>query len=225
MDSIAIVNGDAFGLLEGLSDGFGQAAVVDYPWEFANGSRPGQREHENSEDWTMQDNDRLGAVLSEVRRVLAPGSWVFVFADDDVYPAFRRATERALEFRKTLIWDTERIGTGHYFRGRHQYILAATAGDTDRYVTDVPTVLEAPAKGREPGETGVYPTEKPASLYRQFIAPVVKPGERILEPFCGSAPGLEVAKSLGCTYWGCDISDDALRRARGRKGQSTFDTL
>ena len=225
MSAITIDDGDAFDLLGDLPDDYGQAAVIDFPWQFSNQDRPGRRSHENPEDWTMQDNDRLGTVLSEVRRVLAPGSWVFVFADDDVYPAFRSATERALEYRKTLIWDTERIGTGHYFRGRHAYIVAATVGDTDRCVTDVPTVLEAPAKGREPGETKAYPTEKPAALYRQFLAPVVEPGERILEPFCGSAPALEASKSLGCTYWGCDISDDALRRARKRKGQSTLDTL
>lgn len=222
MPEHVVDEGDAFALLEDLPDDHAHAAVVDYPWRFVNQDRPGRASHENTEDWTMQDNADLETALSELPRVLHPGAWVFVFADDDTLPMFRAAVESTLEYRKTLIWDTKRIGNGHYFRSRHGYILAATNGDTDRYVTATPTVLEAAAPQREPGETTEYPTEKPTALYHEFLDPVVNQRERIIEPFCGTAPALEVAKSTQCDYWGCDISPDALRRAREREEQTTL---
>lgn len=223
MTEYVVTRGDAFDLLEDLPDGHVHAAVVDYPWEYGDGTTTGRASFHRPDDWDMADNSGIVDVLEDVARVAVDGAYVFVFADDDVLPTFRRATERVLEYRKTLIWDTERIGNGHYFRSRHGYIICATVDETDRYVTDRPTVLEAVAPQREPGETTEYPTEKPASLYHQFLEPVVRRGERILEPFCGTAPALEVAKSLECSYWGCDTSDHALRRARRRGRQATLE--
>jgi DNA modification methylase len=170
----------------------------------------------------MADNDALAGVLDELARTLVDGAWVFVFCDDDTLPLFRRFVEESFTYRKALIWDTQRMGLGHYFRSRHGFILAATNGDTERYVRNVPTVLQAPAPQREPGKSDTYPTAKPPALVDQFLSPVVEPGERVLEPFCGSAPTLPVARSHGLEYWGIDRSPDALSRARNRGGQSTL---
>lgn len=217
---MALHHGDAFEALGNLQTESAHAAVLDYPWEF--GDRPGAENNTQPEDWEMADNGRFPEALRSVVDVLVDGAWLFVFADDDVLPEFREAVEDAANYRKTLIWDTKRIGLGHYFRSRHGYIVAATKGDTDRHVTDVPTVLEAAAPQREPGRSDTYPTEKPASLVEEFLAPVVQRGELVIEPFCGSAPALEAAKSLDLRYWGADVSPDALRRARRREGQTTL---
>jgi DNA modification methylase len=221
---MTIQQGDAFKLLPQLKGDTASAAVVDYPWSFVNEERPGRASHENDEDWDMADNADIYSVLEHIARIVNSGGYVFIFADDDVLPQFRKAAERHLTYRKTLIWDTERIGNGHYFRSRHSYIICATVGETERYVTSTPTVLQAPAPQREPGETTEYPTEKPARLYRKFLDPVLKEGEKIIEPFCGSAPALEVANSIGCDYWGCDVSDSAIQRANRRAGQQRLNT-
>jgi len=225
MPTCEICHGDAFELLEQLPDDFAQVAVIDYPWTFINQDRPGRASHTNDEDWQMADNGDISHILESVRRVVVDGGYVFVFADDDVLPDFRLAVESILTYRKTLVWSTERIGNGHYFRSCHQYVICATVGETDRYVQSTPTVLKHAAPQREPGESPQYPTEKPAPLYYDLLKETTKEGERILEPFCGSAPGLEVAKSLGCNYWGCDVSDDALKRAKTRKEQTTLDAV
>jgi len=221
-ETVTVLQADAFDALEQLEPESAHAAVLDYPWTFSNQDRAGAANNDQPEDWEMADNDRFPEALASVVEVLVDGAWLFVFADDDVLPQFREAVDDAATYRKTLIWDTKRIGMGHYFRSRHGYIIAATKGDTQRHVNDVPTVLEAPAPQRQPGNPDTYPTEKPASLVEEFLAPVTERGERVVEPFCGSAPALEAAKSLGLSYWGADISEDALRRARRRGGQSTL---
>lgn len=210
---------DAFEALAELSEDYGDVAFVDYPWNFMgkNHSNGGRSDEERVDDWNAADNDRLAPVLENLARVLKGGRWVYLFADDKVLPKFREAVENSpLTYRKTLIWDTEYIGMGHYYRSRHQYVIAATNGDTDRYVRDQPTVLTAPVPSRTPGTEAVYPTGKPPSIYEQLIEPVTQPGERVLEPFCGSAPGAMAAHQLRREYWGCDISREAIAAARKR---------
>jgi len=222
MDDTTIKQGDAFDLLSDLPAGFAHAAVVDYPWTFSNDRRGGRQSFDHGSDWDMADNDRFSEAVALVRDTLVDGGWIFAFADDDVMPQFRAALEDRATYRKTLIWDTEWFGMGHYFRSRHQYILAATVGETDRYVQSTPTVLEHPARGRKNGGSTGYPTEKPAELYADFLAEAVERGERLLEPFCGSAPGVEAARTLGLDYWGCDVTTDAIDHAERRDGQAAL---
>jgi len=49
--------------------------------------------------------------------------------------------------------------------------------------------------------------------------PVLLPNEKVIEPFCGTAPALEVARSYDYRYWGCDISPDAINHATSRNKQ------
>lgn len=217
-----VAQNDAFDWLGSFDESTAHCAVVDYPWTFSNQDRAGRANEPRQHDWDMEPNEELAKALKLVKRATVDGGWIFIFADDGVYPKFREATERVLTYRKTLIWDCERMGMGHYFRSEHAYVIAATNGDTDRTVNDVGSVFKAPATQRQPGETTEYPTEKPAKLYRQLIDPVTRPGEKIIEPFCGSAPGLDAARSLSLSYAGCDVADEAIRRAKERRGQQTL---
>jgi DNA modification methylase len=218
----SLCRADAFDAVDELQAESAQAAVVDFPWTFSNQDRAGAANNENPEDWQMVENDRFPDFLESLRPALVDGAWIFVFADDDVLPAFREAVEDSFSFRKTLIWDTERMGLGYYYRSQHGYVLAATVGETDRHPTATSTVFSSPAPQREPGSSDAYPTEKPAGLLEEILRPVVEPGERVLEPFCGSAPTLEAARTLNLQYWGADVSTDALQRARKRDEQTTL---
>lgn len=66
-----------------------------------------------------------------------------------------------------------------------------------------------------------YPTGKPVELYRQLLqSPVLEEGETLIEPFCGSGPGAEVAHQRGCGYWGADTNPEAVARSRRRFEQT-----
>lgn len=222
MSDIELLQGNAFDALKALPRDYGHVAILDYPWTMKNTKRAGKRQTTHPEDWDFVPNERITEVLQPLADSVVNGGWVFVFADDTVYPQFRDAVDEvdALTFRKTLQWNTERLGMGLYYRTSHLPIIAATVGDTKRYVRSTGTVFKAPAIARQPGRADTYPSEKPAELYRQILEPVTNPDERVLEPFCGSAPGLSAAKSLNLDYWGMDIADAAIRRAKQRDGQT-----
>jgi site-specific DNA-methyltransferase (adenine-specific) len=224
------VHGDVFNELPELDDDSAHAAIVDYPWQFREEDGTGFFGNEGEgngwsdfDQFSTEDTDGLAVILDECERVLVEGAWVFVFADDEVLDDFQTIIkESPLERRRTLVWDRCTIGLGQYFRSRHMFVIAATVGSTDRYVRDRPTVLEA---ARQDGflREHDYPTGKPPALYRKMLAsPVLEDGERLLEPFCGGAPGAAIATERGLGYWGCDVSPDAIDRAEAFFEQQRF---
>lgn len=217
---------DAFEALAELPDDYAHAAVVDYPWNFdyENGTnRMGydREEHADSDNtpmFEMAEDEALPILLDELERVLVDGAWLFCFADDRFQDVVRDSLRDAdeLVFRRNWAWTPGRMGMGYYGRVSHYPIPAATNGETERYVQDRGTLISV--DGRAESE---YSTAKPVGLYRQLLAePVLEDGERLLEPFCGSAPGAAVASERGTAYWGCDVREDAVEMARDHFQQS-----
>lgn len=233
-----VAEGDAFDLLADLPDDYGHAAVVDYPWEFDQENGDGRYGYEEEGDtiYAMESSDRLVEVFDELARALVDGAWVLCMADDEVVDEVRAGLRASdLTFRRNWAWTPERIGMGYYGRIDHYPIPTATNGDTRRYEDyyPIPTATNGDTKryvmGRgtlykiPKGRQTEYPTGKPVELYRQLLAPpVLEDGERLLEPFCGSAPGAKVAVERDLDYWGADISEEALSFARKRLEQSSL---
>lgn len=237
---MTVVQADAFEALNDLEADSAHAAVVDYPWRFAarNGAgrfdyvnkvRPEAGEVEGLRDpdaedamFDMESDDRVAELLDVLAEPLVDGSWLLFFADDRFQDVVRDAMDVHDEwvFRRNWAWTPQRMGMGYYGRVSHYPIPVATLGETERYVKDRGTLYSV--DGRADSE---YSTAKPVDLYRQLLAePVLRDGERLLEPFCGSAPGAAVAAERGLDYWGCDVHSEAVEHARGHLQQSRLVT-
>ena len=70
--------------------------------------------------------------------------------------------------------------------------------------TEAELLLAAQSKER----TG-YPTQKPLSLYERIISASSKPGDIVLDPFCGCATTPIAAERLGRQWVGMDLWDQA----------------
>lgn len=68
-------------------------------------------------------------------------------------------------------------------------------------------------------EKRVYPTQKPLALMLWIVEKFTKPGELIVDPFCGSGPVLKAAQMLGRRFIGIDISEHACSIANNRLAQ------
>lgn len=221
---------DAFEALSELRDSSAHAAIVDYPWEFTIQNGTGRFEYrrvagqgEGEEDrnidrsdvmFQMEEDESIQTVLDELRRVLVDGAWIVFMADDRFQDVVRKAMQDVdgIILRRNWIWTPENMGMGYYGRIDHYPMPVATVGETDRYVTGRSTLFRVPN-----GRDTEYPTGKPVDLYRQLLAaPVIRNGERLLEPFCGSGPGAAVASSRGLDYWGCDVDSKAVEKTRER---------
>jgi site-specific DNA-methyltransferase (adenine-specific) len=74
-------------------------------------------------------------------------------------------------------------------------------------------------KARE--RTG-YPTQKPVLLLDRIVQLASDPGDRVLDPFCGSGTTIVAAHSLGRSAYGIDLSADAIDLTRRRLATGTI---
>lgn len=67
-----------------------------------------------------------------------------------------------------------------------------------------------------------YPTQKPEALLLRIIEASSKPGDVVLDPFCGCGTTIAAAETLGRRWIGIDISYDAIRIIRDRLAKSNL---
>ena len=65
-------------------------------------------------------------------------------------------------------------------------------------------------------ETSGYPTQKPLKLLERIVVLGSNPGDRVLDPMCGSGTTLVAARKLARTWMGIDQSPVAIRIAQQR---------
>lgn len=70
-----------------------------------------------------------------------------------------------------------------------------------------------------------YPTQKPEALLERIIAASSKPGDVILDPFCGCGTTVAVAQRLRRQWLGIDISPTAINLVRRRLTSAGADTI
>lgn len=77
-------------------------------------------------------------------------------------------------------------------------------------------VWDVPAINNMAKERTGYPTQKPLLLLERLVAAHSRPGELVLDPFCGSGTTLVAARRLGRHALGIDIGAEAVRVAQER---------
>ena len=70
--------------------------------------------------------------------------------------------------------------------------------------------------GRVPPIKQLYPTQKPAELYKRIIKASSKKGDVVLDPFCGCATTLIAAECLGRDWVGIDIWEKSHKTVKKR---------
>lgn len=73
--------------------------------------------------------------------------------------------------------------------------------------------------GKVHGEDLSYPTQKTESLLTRIIKVGSKPGDLIMDCFCGSGTTMAVAQKLGRRWIGCDINIGAIQTSTKRLAQ------
>jgi site-specific DNA-methyltransferase (adenine-specific) len=80
-------------------------------------------------------------------------------------------------------------------------------------------ILDVPPLNARAKERLGYPTQKPVALLRRIISASSRPGDVVLDPFCGCGTTVEAAEQLGRDWTGIDVTHYAvtLIEARMRK--------
>ena len=108
-----------------------------------------------------------------------------------------------------IIWARKSEKKPHYFN----YDLMKQING-DKQMTDV---WHLPAIARWEKSCGKHPTQKPLALLARIIMASTKPGEWVLDPFCGSSTTGIAANLLGRRYLGIDQEEKYIEISKNRR--------
>lgn len=213
---------DAVEWLQTLSDASVSLAITDPAYEslekhraVGTTTRLKQSRASSNEWFQIFPNARFPALLTELYRVLARDSHLYLFCDQETMFVVKPMAEAlGFKFWKALIWDKEQIGMGYHYRSRHELILFFEKGKRKLADLSVADVI------RHPRIRGGYPAEKPVAVSEVLVRQSSSPGELVIDPFAGSGSVGVAATRLGRDFLGADLCAEAVAAAAARLGEA-----
>jgi len=120
-----------------------------------------------------------------------------------------------------ILWYSK-VVDGHYFRAIK---IPATSQRMKGQLKKAPDFWDIPAINNMARERTRYPTQKPVALLERIIQSSSRPGDVVLDPFCGSGTTLVAAERLGRNWIGIDCSPEAIELTRERLARTEQDTF
>lgn len=190
-----VLCGDCIDLMRDMSPASVDFILTDPPYLVNYRSRDGRMiQNDADEAWLAPAFDEAYRVLTWNRFCVSFYSWTKV---DRFLAAWRRAGFRPvghLVFRKTY------ASTTRFLRYHHEQAYLLAKGHPSRPEHPIPDVLEMPYSGNH-----LHPTQKPVSALTPLVRAFSRPGDLVLDPFCGSGSTLVAAQILGRHYVGIEL--------------------
>ena len=206
---------DALAILQGVPSASAALCLTDPPYSALEKHRARGTTTRLVNAWfPVLTDEQIGDVLAECYRVLAQDTHAYVFINYEGLEGMLAQVKRAgFTIAQLLVWNRRHIGMGYHYRGKYEFIVMAEKG-TGRATAD-PELADI-IDGRRVMKGRLYPTQKPVPVLRTLVHQSSRPGEVVLDPFCGSGATGEAALLEGCDFIGIDVSEEAVRISRAR---------
>jgi DNA modification methylase len=164
-------------------------------------------------------NDDNGAWLKpafrQMYRVLRPDSLCVSFYGWNVVDTFMAAwREAGFEIVGHIVFRKQYASRTRFLSYRHESAYLLAKGRPALPETPVSDVLDFPYSGNR-----LHPTQKPVQPLKTLIGAFTKPGEVVLDAFCGSGSTLVAAQELGRRFIGIELDERHHRTASSRLDQ------
>jgi DNA modification methylase len=159
------------------------------------------------------DNDAwLRPAFRAMHRVLRPDSLAVSFYGWNKVDAFM-AEWREAGFTAVgqIIFRKPYASKARYLAYEHEAAYLLAKGRPAMPSKPLPDVLDFPYSGNR-----LHPTQKPVQPLKQLIASFTRPGQLVLDPFCGSGSTLAAAQELKRRFIGIELDLVHCRTARDR---------
>ena len=191
----AIVNGDCIEVMRAFERGSVDFILTDPPYITRYRSRDGRTV-------ANDDNARwLRPAVNQMHRVLKPGGFCVSFYGWNKVDLFVDAW-RAAGFRifGHLVFRKRYASSSRFLRYEHEQAYLLAKGEVAPPARPIPDVIDFAYTGNQ-----LHPTEKPVSALAPLIEAFTRPGDLVLDPFCGSGSTLEAARQLGRDWLGVEL--------------------
>jgi site-specific DNA-methyltransferase (adenine-specific) len=201
-----IIHGDCLAVLPQLPVGSIDFVLTDPPYLARYRDRQGR---------SVTNDDRggwLAPAFAEIYRVLKNHSFCVSFYGwpkvDRFFAAWRRAGFYPVAH---LVWPKAYTSRRQFVRYQHEQAYVLAKGRPRRPAVPVGDVLPWNYT-----ENRLHPTQKPVTGLTPVIRAFSRPGDIVLDPFCGSGSTLVAARQLGRRYVGIELDAEYCEAARKR---------
>ncbi|ABC90762.1 probable DNA-methyltransferase protein (hemagglutinin-associated protein) [Rhizobium etli CFN 42] len=182
-------------LMQRLQGGSVDFILTDPPYLVRYRDRRGRTvANDNNAVW-------LKPAFAEMHRVLKPGRLAVSFYGwnhvDRFMEAWRKAGFRVVGH---LVFVKSYASSQRFVRYHHEQAYVLAKGDAAPPAQPIADVLPWDYTGNR-----MHPTQKPLRPLEQIIRAFSKPGELVLDPFCGSGSTLLAAARSGRDYLGMEL--------------------
>jgi adenine-specific DNA-methyltransferase len=159
------------------------------------------------------DNGRwLRPAFNQMHRVLKDGGFCVSFYGWNKVDLFMDAW-KAAGFRVVghLVFRKRYASSARFLRYEHEQAYLLAKGNPSLPAQPIPDVLDFPYTGNR-----LHPTQKPVEALAPLIEAFTRPGDLVLDPFCGSGSTLAAAQQLGRDWTGIELDNGHHRTASKR---------
>ena len=158
---------------------------VDPPWEYSTNASLGRGTAD--EHYPTMSIEKLQEM--EIKPHTLNDAVLFLWTTNThIQDAFKVMESWGFTYKTNMVWVKDRIGTGLYFRGKHEILLVGIKGSFQPFTTKLPeSVLLAPREQH---------SKKPIIIYD--IIEQMYPGQKYVELFARN-------KRDGWTSWGNEL--------------------
>jgi len=151
--------------------------------------------------------------MDDLYRVLKPVAHCYLFTNLlNLWDLQTEMVRAGFKIHNLLIWHKDNTTPNRWYMKNAEYVIMARKGPARTIYTPGKSVVQQVKNVR--GK--MHPTEKPVDLLKTYIEASSKPGELVLDPFCGSGSTGEAALSLGRRFVGVEIDKKYADIARNR---------
>ena len=125
---------------------------------------------------------------------------------------------RAWRYSKATLEQLDRDGRLYY--SKTGYVRQKLYLDESKGVPVQDIWNDIPSLSGAHGERLGFPTQKPQKLLERVIAASTRPGETVLDPFCGCGTAIAAAQALDRRWIGIDVTHLAITLIRARLAES-----
>jgi DNA modification methylase len=202
----SVINGDCIEVMRRMESESIDFILTDPPYIARYKSRDGR-------NVANDDNGRwLRPAFSQMYRLLKSGSFCVSFYGWSKADLFISAW-RAAGFRIVghIVFRKRYASSACFLSYHHEqaYLLAKGAVTPPRF--PVPDIIDFTYTGNR-----LHPTEKPTDALRPLVSAFSKPGDMVLDPFCGSGSTLVAARELDRNFFGIELDTSHHFTARRR---------
>jgi site-specific DNA-methyltransferase (adenine-specific) len=122
--------------------------------------------------------------------------------------AFRQA---GFSIAGHLVFRKRYASAVRYVRYRHESAYILVKGRPAKPANPIDDVIDCPYSGNK-----LHPTQKPIAALLPLIEAFSRPGDIVLDPFCGSGSTLVAASRSGRRFIGCELDAQYARVAASR---------